>query len=334
MGETVISLRGIQKSYGKHKVLSNVNLDIQKGDIFGLVGKNGAGKTTIFKILLGLSEYQDGHLIIGGKEENLAEERQHIGSNFFPYLTGRQNLEYYRQLKEFKDKSAVDRVLEIIVELKGVKSKFKGYSMGMCQRLGIANALLGNPEILILDEPTNGLDPKWIADVRHLVQKLNAEHGMTVVISSHILGELQNTAHRFGIVDNGTVPLVISSEDLQAKSKAVRIAVDDVDRAKVALEAAGVKILGDVQETQSLEDLYFLMLGFLMLGGETNAQLYFSRLKTDYPAYSPGSGHDHHLCGDRNIPGECFFLRSVECGVLCAGRRAVHRVFNGDDWTG
>lgn len=264
MGETVISLKGVQKSYGKHKVLTNVNLDIPKGDIFGLVGKNGAGKTTIFKIILGLSEYQDGHLSIGGEGMTLAEGRKHIGffvgSNFFPYMTGRQNLEYYRVLKGIKDKSEVNRVLEI-VELKGVKSKYKGYSMGMRQRLGIANALMGNPEILILDEPTNGLDPQGIADVRHLVQKLNSEHGMTVVISSHILGELQNTAHRFGIVDGGTVPRIITPEDLRAKDKAVRVSVNDLERARAALAEAGVEVLSEVQETQSLEDLYFLMLG-------------------------------------------------------------------------
>lgn len=269
MGETVISLKGIQKSYGKHKVLNNVNLDIPRGDIFGLVGKNGAGKTTIFKIILGLSEFQEGHLSVGGEGMDLAKGRKNIGffvgSNFFPYLTGKKNLEYYRVLKGIKDKSEVDRVLEI-VELKGVKSKVKGYSMGMRQRLGIANALLGNPEILILDEPTNGLDPQGIADVRHLVQKLNSEYGMTVVISSHILGELQNTAHRFGIVDGGTVPRIITPEDLKAKDRAIRITVDDADRAKVVLEEAGIKVLGEVQETQSLEDLYFLM-----LGGETNA---------------------------------------------------------------
>ena len=131
----------------------------------------------------------------------------------------------------------------------------------MKQRLGIANAILGNPEILILDEPTNGLDPQGIADVRALVQKLNSEYGMTVIISSHILGELQNTAHRFGILNNGAVVRTFTSEDLMSDSKAVKIKVDDLEKAKQALEAAGVEVLGVAKESQTLEQFYFEVLG-------------------------------------------------------------------------
>ena len=178
-------------------------------------------------------------------------------------MTGRQNLEYYRILKGVKDKSEVDRVLKI-VELDNVKRKFKNYSLGMKQRLGIANALLGNPEILILDEPTNGLDPQGIADVRKLVQKLNEEYGMTVVISSHILGELQNTAHRFGIINGGSVAKEFSAEDLATEEKSVRISVDNLEKAKEVLKNAGIEILNEVQETRSLEDYYFDL-----VGGET-----------------------------------------------------------------
>lgn len=267
MSETMIALKGINKSYGKHQVLQDVNLQINEGDIYGLVGKNGAGKTTIFKVILGLSEYQGGELLICGDKERVSEERRKIGFlvgiNFFSYMTGRQNLEYYRILKGVKDKSEVDRVLKI-VELDNVKSKFKNYSLGMKQRLGIANALLGNPEILILDEPTNGLDPQGIADVRKLVQKLNEEYGMTVVISSHILGELQNTAHRFGIINGGSVAKEFSAEDLATEEKSVRISVDNLEKAKEVLKNAGIEILNEVQETRSLEDYYFDL-----VGGET-----------------------------------------------------------------
>ena len=131
----------------------------------------------------------------------------------------------------------------------------------MKQRLGIAIALLSKPEILILDEPTNGLDPQGIADIRELVQTLNEQYGMTVIISSHILGELQHTAHRFGIVNEGTVPRTISQEDLLSEQKAVRIRVDDLERARAALNAAGIQILNEVQETRSLEDFYFGLVG-------------------------------------------------------------------------
>ena len=264
MGETVISLKRIKKSYGKHLVLDDVNLDIRKGDIFGLVGRNGAGKTTIFKIILGLSEFESGTLAIGNEGETADEGRKKIGffigSNIFPYMTGRQNIDYYRVLKNVKDKGETDRVLKI-VELDQAKGPAGKYSLGMKQRLGIANALLGNPEIMILDEPTNGLDPQGIADVRHLVQQLNSDYGMTMVISSHILGELQNTAHRFGIVNNGTVARVITQEDLKIADNSVRLQVDDAVKARKVLEEAGIKILHEVQETKSLEDYYFNLVG-------------------------------------------------------------------------
>lgn len=268
MGESVITLKGINKNYGKHQVLKGVDLEINKGDIYGLVGKNGAGKTTIFKIILGLSEYQGGTLSICGSEADVAEGRKKIGffvgQNFFPYLSARKNLEYYRVLKNIKDKNEVDRVLKI-VELDQVKSNFKSFSMGMRQRLGIANALMGNPEILILDEPTNGLDPQGIADVRKLVQKLNEEYGMTVIVSSHILGELQNTAHRFGIVNEGSVARVITQEDLVTEEHSVRISISDLDKAREVLESAGIEILGEIKETRTLEDFYFNL-----VGGEQN----------------------------------------------------------------
>lgn len=269
MSESVISLKGIEKSYGTHKVLTDVNLEIQKGDIFGLVGKNGAGKTTLFKVILGLSPYQSGTVELCGSGKDLEAGRKKIGflvgANYFNYLNARQNLEYYRRLKGIKDKNEVDRVLKI-VELDQVKKPVRRFSMGMKQRLGIANALLGMPEVLILDEPTNGLDPQGIADIRELVQKLNQEYGMTVIISSHILGELQHTAHRFGIVNNGTVPRVISQEDLLSDQKAVRIRVDDLERARKVLSDAGIQVLNEVQETRSLEDFYFNL-----VEGEKNA---------------------------------------------------------------
>lgn len=264
MSESVISLKGIEKSYGKHKVLTDVNLEIHKGDIFGLVGRNGAGKTTLFKVILGLSPYEKGELTICGDSKDLSAGRAKIGfmvgSNYFDGLNARQNLEYYCRLKGVKDKSVIDEVLKT-VDLYGVKKPVKRYSMGMRQRLGIANALLSRPEILILDEPTNGLDPQGIADIRTLVQKLNEERGMTVIISSHILGELQHTAHRFGIVNEGTVPRTITQEDLLTEQKAVRVSVDDLEKAREALKNAGVKILNEVQETKSLEDYYFGLVG-------------------------------------------------------------------------
>ena len=272
MSETVIALSNVQKSYGKYQVLNNVTMQVNKGDIYGLIGKNGAGKTTIFKIILGLSEFDGGELsIMGGtSKKDIAAGRRHIGffigSNFFPKMTAAQNLVYYCQVKGIKNaKAEIARVLKI-VGLEGVNKKVGRFSMGMKQRLGIGNAILGNPEILILDEPANGLDPQGIVDVRNLVKRLNEEFNMTVIVSSHILSELQHTATRFGIVNNGTVAREFTMEDLENMERAVRIPVDDLDRAMEALEKAGVKVLDTKQESSSLEEFYFNL-----VGGSNNA---------------------------------------------------------------
>lgn len=274
MSEAVISMHGITKSYGKHQVLHDVDLEIQRGDIFGLIGRNGAGKTTLFKVILGLSDYQKGTLEIADCNGKLSVGRQKIGfligSNFFGYMTARENLDYYRVMKGVKDKSEVEQVLKI-VGLDTAKGPYSRFSMGMKQRLGIANAMLGGPDILILDEPTNGLDPQGIADVRALIRRLNEEYGMTVIVSSHILGELQNTAHKFGIINEGTLAQVITREDLISQQKAVRLAVDDLPRAKAALAAAGVQVLDEVTEQRSLEDFYFSLVGGKKAENKTDA---------------------------------------------------------------
>ena len=260
MSEAVITLEGIKKSYGKHRVLLGVDMQINRGDIYGLIGKNGSGKTTIFKIILGLSDYQAGQLTIGKEGTPLSEGRRKIGffigGNFFGYMSARENLEYYRALKRIKDKDEVERVLQI-VEMDKAKGTYGEYSMGMKQRLGIANAILGNPEILILDEPVNGLDPQGIVDVRNLIGRLNTEYGMTIIVSSHILSELQHTAHRFGIVNNGVIAKVVTQEELAATKQIVKISVNDLENAVKALGEAGVEILGQSDDTASLEDYYF-----------------------------------------------------------------------------
>ena len=264
MENSVISLKNIKKSYGKHEVLSGIDLEIEKGGIFGLVGRNGAGKTTLFKIILGLSDCSEGEIRIGNEGDSLSEGRSKIGffvgQNFFSYMNARQNLEYYRVLKNIQDKNEIDRVLKL-VGLDGVKTRFSGFSMGMKQRLGIANALLGNPEIIILDEPANGLDPQGIADIRHLIKKLNEENGITVIVSSHILGELQNTANKFAILNGGVIAKVLTEKDLRIANNYVRLEVDDVERARKVLGDAGIRICNESSDSMSLEDYYFALVG-------------------------------------------------------------------------
>lgn len=264
MSDAVIRLEHIKKSYGKSRILLDVNMEIHKGDIFGLIGRNGSGKTTIFKIILGLSEYDSGTVHIGAENENLRQGRSktgfYVGQNFFPYMNARQNLEYYRILKKIDDKSEIDRVLEL-VGLENAKSRVAAFSMGMRQRLGIANALLGKPEILILDEPVNGLDPQGIADIRNMLKSINKELGTTIIISSHILGELQNTANSFGILDDGRIVKELSDEDLKVANNYVRLTVDDVPKAREVLEREGIRIYNESSDRMSLEDYYFEQVG-------------------------------------------------------------------------
>lgn len=264
MSTSAIKTENIYKRYGKKEVLKGVSLDVHKGDIYGLVGKNGAGKTTLFKTILGLSDYTSGTLTMN-ESTKLNDERQKmgfmVGVNMYGYMDAKGNLDYYARLKGIKNrKEEIDRVLKL-VELEGVKTKVSGFSLGMKQRLGIAAAILGNPEILILDEPTNGLDPKGIQDIRNLIKRLNQEYGMTVIVSSHILGELQNTATRFGILNNGVMVKELTQEDLMKSQNVVRIKVEDTELARKILEENNVNVLEMKNETKSLEDYYFELVG-------------------------------------------------------------------------
>ncbi len=269
MSEAVIKLENVNKSYGKHEVLKDVNMQVNKGDIYGLIGRNGAGKTTIFKMILGLSHVNSGNVSImdSANKKELLKNRGRIGflvgCRFYNYMNAERNLRYFATVKGIprkERKQEIARVLET-VGLAGVKKPVKTFSLGMQQRLGIANAILGNPEILILDEPTNGLDPQGIADIRNLIKRLRDEYGMTVIVSSHILGELEHTADRFGILNEGIMVKEISQLDLQENQPAVEIAVDDLEKAKRVLEENGISIVREVVEKSSLEDVYFRLVG-------------------------------------------------------------------------
>jgi len=270
MGESVIKIDNLVKSYGQHEVLKGINMSVNKGDIYGVIGKNGAGKTTLFKVILGLSPSNSGNMsILGAGNEkdnnvNRAKIGFFVGVNFYNYLSGAENLHYYRRMKGIKEKDEVERVLEIVgLNSDAAKIPVKKYSLGMKQRLGIANALLGNPEILIFDEPTNGLDPQGIMDVRNMIQKINEEEGTTIIVSSHILSELQNTAHRFGMLYNGVVIKELDQEDLRVRANvtSINVADDDLEKAMDALKAAGVDVKGTEQAMNSLENYYFSLIG-------------------------------------------------------------------------
>lgn len=264
-----IEIKNLNKYYKDFHALDNVSLNVYEGDIYGLIGKNGAGKTTLFKQILGLSNYQDGDISIlsskGNDELRLARKDIgfYINPSFFPYLNAKDNLEYYRLLKGIDDKNEVDRVLKI-VELENVNKPFKSFSMGMKQRLGIANAIMGNPKIVILDEPINGLDPQGIVDVRNLIKRLNKEFNMTLIVSSHILNELGLIATRFGMIDHGVLLKEISREELLEQKDSLLIkARNQEDLINYLSSDASVTILneninGDVQISSSLDNYVLL----------------------------------------------------------------------------
>jgi ABC-2 type transport system ATP-binding protein len=254
----------LTKKYGDFTALNNVSITVEKGDVYGLIGKNGAGKTTLFKLVMGLSEKNSGDILIDNQTDLNVGRSQigfMIGLSFFPYLNAHQNMEYHRKMKGANDKKETERVLRL-VGLYGEKKPFKSFSMGMKQRLGIANALLGNPPFVILDEPVNGLDPQGIIDIRNMIKNINAEYGTTFIISSHILSELDLVATKFGFIHEGVLLKEIAREELhQHTGKSLVVETDDIEKATKALTDAGLKHYTVKKQKTTLEDYFFNLIG-------------------------------------------------------------------------
>lgn len=244
MNEIICQTTNLNKKYNKTSILNNINIEIRRGEIYGLIGENGAGKTTLIKILTGLILKTDGKITLFNKEVNVntSLDRKKIGSiieapALYLEMTAKQNLEIQRIQQGITDKNCIDELL-CLVNLAGAKNKkTKNFSLGMKQRLGLAIALLGNPELLILDEPLNGLDPTGIKELRELLIKLNKEKGITIIISSHILSELHKLATCYGIISNGKLVEQLTALELDEKCKKhLFIKVDDINKAVNILE--------------------------------------------------------------------------------------------------
>lgn len=244
MDEVIFKARNLSKKYGKEYALKNAELQIKKGEIYGLVGRNGAGKTTLLKIISGLIHSTEGEIELFGEtsKEKLSEVRHRTGSmietpGFFSYLSARKNLEYYRIQRGIAEKNAVDISLELVGLQNAKDKKFKNFSMGMKQRLGMALAIMGSPDFLILDEPINGLDPEGIVEIRKVLMILNKEKNTTIIISSHILSELSYLATFYGFIDKGKFIEQVSSKALEKKcKKCLSLKVSDTSRASVIIE--------------------------------------------------------------------------------------------------
>ena len=260
MSEFLIETKQLTKIYGEQTAVNSVNLHVKKGRIYGLLGRNGAGKTTIMKMILGLTPITSGEVDVFGQNIKGKEKRIYprIGAiietpGFYPNLTGTENLEIFAKLRGTAAPNAVKTALEVVGLPYKDKKLFSKYSLGMKQRLGIANAILHDPELLILDEPTNGLDPIGIAEVRNFIKDLSTEHGKTILISSHILSEIELLADDIGIIDHGILLEESSMDELQRKnSKYILLQVSEVSKALLILERQfGVKDYS-VQDEQTL----------------------------------------------------------------------------------
>ncbi len=244
MEPLIIETRQLTKVYGEQTVVNKVNLHVRKGRIYGLLGRNGAGKTTVMKMILGLTSITSGEVDLFGQKLGGNEKRIYprIGAiietpGFYPNLTGTENLEIFAKLRGTAKPDAVKEVLAVVGLPYQDKKLFSQYSLGMKQRLGIANAILHDPELLILDEPTNGLDPIGIAEVRNFIRNLCVEWEKTVLISSHILSEVTLLADDIGILHNGVLLEENSLAELQKKnSKYILLQVSDTAKAALVLE--------------------------------------------------------------------------------------------------
>ncbi|GIN74535.1 bacitracin ABC transporter ATP-binding protein [Bacillus sp. J14TS2] len=241
--DAIIQTYQLTKAFKNEEVIKPLDFLVEKGEICALIGKNGAGKSTIFKMLAGqiMATAGDIHLF-GASGSGLADAKKRMGfmietPAFFPDFTARQNLEYFRIQRGVVEKKRIQEVLQIVGLAKQKKKRFREYSMGMKQRLGIALSLLSNPDCLVLDEPTNGLDAEGIREMRRLLLKLNQEKQITILVSSHILTELQLLATRFVFIKDGEIVEDVSKEELDGKSKKqIQLKVDDTAKVAQLLE--------------------------------------------------------------------------------------------------
>lgn len=242
--EYILRTTNLSKKFNDKEVIENVNMNIKKGEIYGFLGPNGAGKTTIMKMVVNLVKPSVGEIEVFGEKLTYKsyEALKRMGSIieypvFYDKLTGRENLELHCEYMGYYDKGAIDKALDL-VNLKGIDSKpVKEFSLGMKQRLGIARAIMTKPELLILDEPINGLDPIGIKEMRDILKMLNKEYNITILISSHILGEIEQVADTIGIINNGRLVREVSMGSIrEGNLEYIEVTTKDCTKAAFILE--------------------------------------------------------------------------------------------------
>ena len=239
----VIQTMGLSKRYKDRWAVDHLDLRVEQGDIYGFIGQNGAGKSTTLKLLCGLARPTQGEALICGKPVRDSVARRRVGAlieqpGLYPDLSGRENLRLYAALLGLDSPARqVEEILKTVGLSPGEKKPVRHYSMGMKQRLGVALALLGGPDLLLLDEPINGLDPEGIREMRELLLRLNRERGLTILVSSHILGELSKIATRYGIIQEGRMVEQITARELEQKcTDYLHLKADQPQKAAALLE--------------------------------------------------------------------------------------------------
>ena len=247
--EYVLTTSALSKKYRKFEALKDLTMHIPKGAIYGFVGRNGAGKTTLIRVICGLQEPTSGEYAIYGisnKDRQISKSRHRMGAvvetpSIYLDMTAEDNLKQQALVLGLPDYESIPEILKLVGLENTAKKKARNFSLGMKQRLGIAVALIGNPDFIVLDEPINGLDPQGIVEIRELILKLNREHGITVLISSHILGELSKLATHYGFIEKGHIVKEISADELEAACrKCIRVEVSDTKTLALALDGMQV----------------------------------------------------------------------------------------------
>ena len=247
MDNPILKCENLNKKFGKKQILKNVSFDIFKGDVLGFIGPNGAGKTTTIKLILGLQNISKGRVLINGFdiEKQFTKAIEKVGAivenpDLYMYLSGYENLKLIANLYKGIDETRIDEVIKLVKLENRIQDKVSKYSLGMRQRLGIAQAILHKPSLLILDEPTNGLDPEGIKEMRELLIDLAEKEGMAILISSHNLAELDNLCNKVCIIKNGEIIETSEIEEIKKETKNnYRIfEVDNVEKIKEIIQSA------------------------------------------------------------------------------------------------
>ncbi|MGH4123243.1 MAG: ABC transporter ATP-binding protein [Clostridium sp.] len=257
--KTIVQIKNVTKKIGKKVIIDDLTFDVRSGEVFGFLGPNGAGKTTTIKMLLGLMSITKGEMYIDGinVEKDFEKAIAQVGGiienpDLYKYLTGYQNLLHFWRMYPDIKRERIDEVIKIVGLEKTIHNKIKTYSLGMRQRLGVAQALINSPKLLVLDEPTNGLDPAGIHELRNHLRTLAKEENVAVIVSSHLLSEMELMCDRVGIIQNGKLVRIQDMKEMleDEADSVIALTVTPIETAKAYLESLSSKYKPEIKDKE------------------------------------------------------------------------------------